>query len=312
MKCIILGGTGFIGYAAALHLRAAGHQVGLFSRTPPDAAVDTDGLHWFRGDFNNKQDVASAIAGADAVIQCVSSTIPATSNQNPYLDASTNILGTLSLLEEMHRQQVPKIIFISSGGCVYGPAHYTPIDEAHPTNPINSYGATKLSIEKYIGVYSYLYGLRSIILRLSNPFGATQTGLNGQGVIGSFFRHAHHNEPLEIWGDGSVVRDYVYIDDISDAILKALDYSGDNSLFNIGSGVGTSINQLIEELERVMNRTLKTNYHDGRPSDTPVNILDNTLAQTELCWRPRVSLRQGLNLTYEHLQNPQEYVSLSH
>jgi len=192
------------------------------------------------------------------------------------------------------KNKVPKIIFISSGGTVYGDPVYTPIDENHPTNPTVSYGIVKLAIEKYLLLYKNLYGISATILRVSNPFGERQRIETAQGAVGVFISRALKNQPIDIWGDGEVVRDYVYVSDVAEAFAKALAYTGTQSIFNISSGCGTSLNQLINKIEQVIGHKVVKNYLPFRPFDAPISVLDNSLAQKELAWSPTISIDVGI------------------
>jgi UDP-glucose 4-epimerase len=201
------------------------------------------------------------------------------------------------MLNTMVAKNVRKIIFISSGGTVYGIPKYLPIDEQHPTDPLVSYGITKLTIEKYLQMYESLHGIKAVTLRVANPYGERQRIETAQGAVGVFLHHALKNRPIEIWGDGSVRRDYIYISDVAEAFLKAVNYEGSNSVFNISSGQGTSLNELIALLENVLGKTIDRRYLATRPFDVPVSILNNQLAQDQLQWTPSTSLSDGISRT---------------
>ena len=183
----------------------------------------------------------------DIIVHLASGTLPKSSNDSPKIDVQINLLGSLNVLECAVKNKVSKVVFLSSGGTVYGNPVFTPIAETHPTNPICSYGINKLAIEKYCFLYQQLYGLDTVILRLANPYGERQRLDSGQGVVPVFLGRALRNQPLEIWGDGSTIRDFLYISDVIDAITSACLYEADGSqnLFNIGSGKGISLNELI-------------------------------------------------------------------
>jgi len=189
---------------------------------------------------------------------------------------------------------VGKIVFISSGGTVYGDPTYLPIDERHPTEPRVSYGITKLAIEKYLLMYQHLHGIKANILRVANPFGERQRVETAQGAVGVFLYKAIMNQALDIWGDGSVTRDYLYVGDVADAFARAVDYNGEKSVFNISSGVGRSLNDLIGVLERVLGQKIARRHLPGRPFDVPASVLDNSLAWKELGWKPKVDFEEGV------------------
>jgi UDP-glucose 4-epimerase len=194
----------------------------------------------------------------------------------------------------MVAQNIKRIVFISSGGTVYGIPKYLPIDERHPTDPLVSYGITKLAIEKYLLMFQRFYGIKSTILRVSNPFGHRQRVETAQGAVTVFLHRALHGQTIDIWGDGSVTRDYIYISDVAEAFLKAVEYSGTESVFNISSGIGTSLNELVDMIGNVLGKHVNCRYLEGRPFDVPVSILSNALARQELRWRPQVALKDGI------------------
>lgn len=306
MKYIIFGGGGFIGSHIADKLLQAGHSLRIFER--PRVPLyrkfrDDEDVEWITGDILNLHDVTEAMQGVDAVFHLVSTTLPKNSNDDPLYDVQSNIVASLQILNVMVALKIPRIIFISSGGTVYGTPISLPIDESHPTNPHVSYGITKLTIEKYLLLYEKLHGIKSIILRVSNPFGDRQRIETAQGAIGVFMSRALQGVPVDIWGDGSVVRDYIYVADVAEAFVKALNYSGKFSVFNIGSCSGVSLIQIIEKLERIFGLVIKRNYQPGRPYDVPVNILSNQLASQELGWVPNISLDEGLILTSAWMKN---------
>ena len=300
MRCAVFGGGGFIGSAVVDRLMLAGHEVRIFERprvTPYRVFEATEKVTWVRGDILSAHDVADAVDGMDAVIHLVSTTLPKSSNEDPIFDVETNVIGTLQLLNAMVSRQVGRMVFISSGGTVYGNPVYLPIDESHPTDPLVSYGVTKLAIEKYLAIFERTYGIRSIVLRVANPYGERQRIETAQGVIGAFLHNAIHDIPLEIWGDGSVTRDYVHVTDVAEAFVTALAYSGDKRVFNISSGTGVTLNELIVLMEESLGKPVARRHLPGRPFDVRVSVLSNALAREELRWIPRVSLQDGITRT---------------
>lgn len=302
MKITIFGGGGFIGSTIADRLLKDGHELRIFERPrvePYRNFSSNEHVEWLTGDMLSLFDVGHAIDGADVVLHLVSTTLPKNSNDDPVYDVQSNMVASLHLLNEMVARQVPKIVFISSGGTVYGSPVYLPVDEKHPTEPRVSYGITKLAIEKYLLMYQQLHGIRATILRVTNPYGERQRVETAQGAVGVFLSRALKDLPLEIWGDGTVTRDYIYVGDVAEAFAKAITYSGSESVFNISSGMGTSLNDLIIILGSVLERKLKCNYFPGRAIDVPVSVLDNTLAKNELGWTPQMQLADGIAKTAE-------------
>jgi UDP-glucose 4-epimerase len=297
MKITIFGGGGFIGSTIADRLLKDGHELRIFERPrvePYRRFSDSENVEWLTGDLMSIYDVSNAIDGVDVVLHLVSTTLPKNSNDDPIYDVQSNLVATLQLLNAMVAKQVQKIVFISSGGTVYGNPAYLPVDENHPTEPRVSYGITKLAIEKYLLMFQELHGIKVNILRVANPFGERQRVETAQGAVGVFLSKAIQNQPIEIWGDGSVTRDYLYISDVAEAFARAVDYEGAKSVFNISSGVGTSLNEMIFLLEKVLGREVVRHYQPGRPFDVPVSVLDNSLARQELGWEPQVKIEDGI------------------
>ncbi len=305
MRCLVLGGGGFLGSHLCDALLAEGHTVKIFDRPNLKRyrafSADED-VEWVEGDFANQEDVAQAVPGCDIVYHLVSTTLPKSSNDNPVYDIETNVVSTLHLLDVARKEGIKKIIFISSGGTVYGIPNDVPIREDHPTNPICSYGISKLAIEKYLNLYYTLYGLDYCVLRLANPYGERQRTSAAQGAVAVFLHKALKNESIEIWGDGLVVRDYIYVTDATDAMVKALSSTGGQKLFNLGSGQGQSLNDILEVIEGVLGRPVTRSYVEGRALDVPVSVLDIERAKAGLEWRPRVDFREGLERTAQWIK----------
>ena len=311
MNCLVLGGGGFIGLNLCEGLLLKGHRVRVFER--PRLRIEGDAgkmtkdtvlsaLEWVEGDFANPTDIGSAVAGCDVIFHLICTTLPKSSNDNPGYDIESNVISTVGLLDAARRNGAKKIVFISSGGTVYGIPQKIPIPEAHPTDPVCSYGITKLAIEKYLYLYHHLYGMDYCVLRVANPFGERQRVASTQGAIAVFLHQALKNETIEIWGDGSVVRDYVYIGDVVDAFLKAMEYKGNPRIFNIGSGRGCSVNELLTIIESLCEQPVHRIYKAGRPLDVPKNVLDISRARESLSWQPRTSFRDGLMKTLDWMK----------
>ncbi|MGR9086492.1 MAG: NAD-dependent epimerase/dehydratase family protein [Gammaproteobacteria bacterium] len=306
LNCVILGGGGFIGSAIADRLLADGHSLRIFEwpRVLPYREFPVaEKVEWVKGDMLSRHDLTRALEGMDVVLHLVSTTLPKNSNDDPIYDVQSNLVGSLQMLNLMAELEIRRIVFISSGGTVYGSPEYLPIDERHPTNPRVSYGITKLAIEKYLLMYERLYGIQATILRVANPYGERQRVETAQGAVGVFLNRALRSLPVDIWGDGSVVRDYLHVSDVAEAFARAVTYRGDKHIFNISSGTGVSLNQLLDILEDVLELSIRRNYLPARPFDVPVSILSPALAKQELAWEPRVSLPEGILRTARWLNS---------
>jgi UDP-glucose 4-epimerase len=305
MRCLILGGAGFIGSHIVDALVTREHKVRVFDRINVDTRNLADVLphiDLIRGDFLNESDVSSALQGTELVVHLISTTLPKTSNDNPVYDVESNVVGTLKLLNLSRQIGVKKIVFLSSGGAIYGPSDACPISENTETNPICSYGITKLVIEKYLHLYNHLYDLDYVVLRAANAYGERQNLLSDQGVIITFLQKILLNEPISIWGDGSVVRDYIYISDLVSAILTAIERQTPSRIYNIGSGIPHSLNDLLNIMRAVPGRKSIVQYSSARKLDVPINFLDISRAKRELLWQPQVSIEEGITRTWAWLQ----------
>jgi UDP-glucose 4-epimerase len=243
--------------------------------------------------------VRPTLDGIDPVIHLISTTLPKSSNDDPIFDVQSNVVSTLRLCDFAVDAGVRRIVFISSGGTVYGVPRHLPIREDHPTDPRVSYGIVKLAIEKYLALYHEQRGLGYVVLRVANPYGERQRVDVAQGAVAVFIDRALRDVPIEIWGDGSVVRDYIYIQDVASAFLRAVEYDGPPCVVNIGSGTGHSLNDLVARLESMLSRKVACRYLPARGIDVPRNVLDIARARETLQWSPSVGLDDGIARTLD-------------
>ena len=297
-RCLVLGGRGFIGSHLVNALLDEGHVVRCFDRphvAPLGNSHLTDpAFELYAGDFACEADVAIALEGCDICYHLVSTTLPKSSNADPVFDIESNVVGTVRLLNHAVKVGLKKIIFVSSGGTVYGVPKQVPIPESHSTDPVCSYGITKLTIEKYLGIFHQIFGLDYTVLRMANPFGEGQRTHASQGAVAVFLGKVLRDEPVEIWGDGSVVRDYIHIADVVNALLISLERSTSEHVFNIGSGHGHSLNEVLDSIEKVTGRYANRRYLPGRAFDVPVSVLSIERAKRFLAWSPQVDFERGL------------------
>ncbi|MFK5947334.1 MAG: NAD-dependent epimerase/dehydratase family protein [Methylococcales bacterium] len=306
-RCLVLGGHGFIGSHLVERLAECGYKIRIFDRPLPKKGcepevVKENDIEFYSGDFTNESDLEAALEGVDYVFHLISTTTPKLSNENPIYDIETNLIGTIKLLDIAKTNNDIKLIFVSSGGTVYGEPSVTPIFEDHTTDPICSYGISKLAIEKYLHLYNHLYELDYVILRVSNPYGEKQNPESAQGVIPVFMLKMLQNKSIHIWGDGSVARDFIYIEDVVNALITAAETKSSKRIFNVGSGVPVSLNELVKTIESVSEKKVIVEYEQERKLDVPVNCLDVSLAADVLGWRPKVSMQDGLKKTWCWLQ----------
>jgi UDP-glucose 4-epimerase len=214
-------------------------------------------------------------------------------------DVRKNVLSSLSFLEISRQLGISRVVFVSSGGTVYGKPEHVPTPETDPTNPITAYGIGKLAVEKYLALYEHLYQLDYRVLRVTNPYGPFQTTLKNQGIVAALIARALRGETVEIWGDGSVVRDFIYIDDLVDALVAAADDCGDGRVFNIGSGVGRSLLQVIAAIEPLLGMKLNIHWKQARAQDVPISTVAVDRAKALLGWAPKTTFEVGLKETIE-------------
>ncbi len=301
---VVLGGAGFLGSHLVEALLAAGRPVRVFDRKQADLrnlAHLGSGWTFTGGDFGNEADQRAALDGAGTVFHLISTTLPATSALNPVYDVETNLVSTLRLLDLAVETGVGRVVFVSSGGTVYGLPRELPVSEDHPTDPLVAYGVVKLAIEKYLWLYRRHRGLDYRILRLSNPYGPRQDPAGMQGAASVFLGRLHAGVPIEIWGDGTVVRDYLYVKDAVAGILAAEGTGAGGGIYNIGSGRGVSLNELVTAITEATGREIEVRHLPARPFDVPANVLSIGKARRELGWEPRIGLREGLGLTWAWL-----------
>ncbi len=277
------------------HLVGQGADVTCFSRGHLRSNGLDPRVEFVAGHFSDRLALASVVDGQDFVFHLVAGSVPQSSNRDPAAELAAAPIATLNLLEICRSARIKKILFASSGGTIYGIPRTIPIPEQAPTDPISAYGISKLMIEKSLHLYRHLHGIDYHILRIANPYGRFQLGTKHQGLIGSYIHRILSDLPLEVWGTGEVVRDFLHVDDVSDAFVATMAYDGPHKIMNVGSGTGMSINQIIAELQAAFGRDrLPCVYKPSRDADVPANVLDTMLIRSELGWTPRVGLREGL------------------
>lgn len=300
MKCLVLGGAGFIGSHLCEGLLDAGHTVRVFEKkgvNRANLAAFEKRLELIEDDFADTHGVREALKDVDAVFHLIATTLPKSSNDDVLFDVTTNLLPTLNLLESCRSQGVKKIVFASSGGTVYGVPKTVPITEDHPTQPICAYGVQKLTIEKYLELYRLMGGSNYAVLRLANPYGGRQRADAQQGAVAVFVDKALRGIPLEIWGDGTVIRDFVHISDAVAAFIAALDARNPGLTCNVGSGRGHNLLDLVAGIEKSLGRPVARKFLPSRSVDVPANVLSIERAKAELGWSPKVSFDEGIART---------------
>ncbi|SOB81098.1 UDP-glucose 4-epimerase [Sphingomonas guangdongensis] len=303
-RCLVLGGGGFLGINLCRALLAAGAEVAGYGRRPHDRSALPSDLRWYDGDFADHAAIAQAVGGQDIVYHLLGGSVPAQSNAEPAADVVGSLLPSLRLIEACRAGGTGRLVFASSGGTVYGPTlPGIRITEDAPTNPITAYGINKLAVEKYLGLFRHLHGFDAVVLRVANPYGPFQHARRAQGVVGTALAHALAGEPIEIWGDGLVVRDYLHIDDVAAAMVTAGTYDGGQWLFNVGSGQGRTVRAVVEDVCALLGLPRDRIVHrPGRAVDVPYNVLNPDLIGREMGWAPSVDWQAGLVATARWLR----------
>jgi UDP-glucose 4-epimerase len=298
---LILGATGFIGGNLVRTLVARGEYPRILVR--PNSSLSffadiSDRIEIVYGDFQDKESLHDATKNIDVIFHFISTTSPSSPMGSSLDDAFSNLLPTIHLVESAMANGVKKIVYTSSGGTVYGEPQIIPIPEEHPLLPKSVYGQSKLTIENFLNFYARSTTLDVNILRISNPFGAGQNPLKAQGIIAVAMNCAYSNQVLKLYGKGEAVRDYLYIDDVTEALILAAQKPG-SSIVNISSGIGYSVRDIVQAVEEVSGRIIKKEFIPARSSDVSVSILSNRRAFEIYGWSPKNGLYEGLARLHE-------------
>lgn len=295
-RITILGGCGFIGTNLIAHFLWQNCHIRVFGRGTLPHSLHSK-ISYYPGEFTDFDLLNSAVDGADIVFHLIGATNPVTAEKDKLHDLKQNIDPTLRLLDLGISGAYKKIIFLSSGGTVYGVQGATPILEDSSQWPISTYGVSKVAIERYLHSYHHLHGLDYRIARVSNPFGEHQFARKGQGVVATLIDCALSGKPFQMVGDGSVVRDYIYVGDVVEALHDMVTYTGTHRVFNIGSGLGHSLLDMIQLVESTTGHRVEINRLPARPIDVPINVLDITRAKNELGWLAKTPMIEAMRRT---------------
>lgn len=301
MKVLVTGGAGFVGSHVVDAFVAEGHDVVVVDNLSTGRLTNLNSrVRFYRIDIRDgalaevfereKPDLVDHHAAQMDVRKSVA---------DPFYDADVNIRGTLNVLECAQRHRVRKVIFISTGGAVYGEPEYLPCDENHPINPICQYGVSKHTTEHYLHVYKHLYGLDFTVLRYPNVYGPRQDPSGEAGVVAIFVGRMVTGELVTIYGTGAQERDFVYVTDCAQANVLAADQGG-GRVYNIGSGSGVSVSLLFSQLKAITQYPLEPVHAPAKMGETFKIYLDSRRIQQELGWRPDLSLAEGLIRTVEY------------
>jgi len=304
MKALVLGGTGFVGSHVVDQLLACDHRVRVFSRTGEIYRAPLSVVDYVQGELTDHGNMAGVVDGVDVVFHLISTTVPATSNLDPVFDVESNLVPTVRLLQAAQECGVRKIVFLSSGGTVYGAPESVPIPESHPLRPICSYGVVKVAVENYLHMFHELHGLEYVALRASNPYGERQGRSGVQGIIGTFLHKISRGEALEVWGDGSLIRDFIHVEDLA-RLCVAAGESDKVGVYNGGSGRGASVSEVLQLIEQAVGEKLPLKWMESRSFDVPKVILDIRKSTRDFSWSPEIDLATGIKDTWEAIRKAQ-------
>lgn len=307
MNIMLLGAAGFIGTNLSTPLVAIkSNKITLIDSRAEhflySPVIGCSNVTIVESEITETTDFNKLLIGQEVVYHLVSTTVPTTSNQHIAQELSANVVMTARMLDAAVKCRVKKIVFLSSGGTVYGKEAQCPLYEDAVTNPISSYGVQKVTIEKLLYLYWYMYGLDYRVIRLANPYGPYQRPDGVQGAVTTFIYKALKGEEITVYGDGTVVRDFIYIDDAINAILSISAGETSYRTFNIGSGFGTSIKQVLETIQNTLQIPVKTVYRPGRKVDVSVNYLDITRYENIYGKLNPIELKDGIVRTADFLK----------
>lgn len=296
-KILVLGGNGFIGRNLCIYLVEKGEDVYSFDMSKPE--VENPAIHYLEGDFFDDYVLESIVKGMDVIYHAISTVNPGNSNEKFLLGYERDFLQTVKLCSYLVNTST-RMIFLSSGGTVYGNQKVQPITEEATTVPINHYGNVKLCIENTIRTFNFQMRKNMLIARISNPYGPGQDYHKGVGFIDAAIKKALNHECIEIWGDGTIVRDYIYISDVCRLLYALSNYQGDKEIFNLSSNLGKSQNEIIEILRKI-NPDIEVVYKPGRKVDAKKIILDNSRILS-ICDIKLMDFEVGLGKYYDYVQ----------
>ncbi|MFP4975304.1 NAD-dependent epimerase/dehydratase family protein [Paenibacillus sp. CN-4] len=311
MKIFILGGAGFIGSHLARQLHQAENVVTVYDRNVNLKMLPNGISNIIEGDFLNEGGFEELLADQDIIIHLISTVSPYTSMINPTDSYKLDVIKTIELLEAAKKMNVGKVIFLSSGGTVYGDhGDAELLNEGFNCNPLNHYGIMKLTIEKIMLLYNQLFGMENIVLRVANPYGVGQDPSKKIGAVSVFLNTILQGESITLYGDGSTTRDYIDIDDVCNAIVAAVSYRASSfdilPVFNVGTGIGTSIVDIIRKIEHYTSLNANIDFKSMRSIDVKRNVLDPRRAKEYLGFKAQISIDEGIKKLVNNYLNTRE------
>ncbi|MEO6349647.1 MAG: NAD-dependent epimerase/dehydratase family protein [Candidatus Limnocylindrales bacterium] len=301
MSTWLIGGGGFIGSELARHLVESGRDVAVLGRSPAPTNPLPPQVRYVVGDYGEEAILAQVADSADEVVHLAYATVPQASYTDPYSDITANLPPTVRLFRAVAGRHARKVVFISSGGTVYGPTDASLIDEDEPTHPISPYGITKLALEKYARMLFTTAELPVVVVRPANAYGERQTARGGQGFVAAAIESILDRQPVALFGEHGTIRDYIHVSDVASGIIAALDSGEAGSAYNIGTGQGRSNSDVLAALEplaREAGLAISTTVTPRRPFDVPRNVLDSSRLRAVSDWTPQVSFKDGIERSW--------------
>lgn len=307
---LLLGANSFVGRRFVSRLSGGTSEVHLVARSE-SVFKQQKGVYYHKTSLDDEYMLKAVLPSCDIVFHLASETTPGYSAFRPTLEATNNLLPTLRFLECLQLYKDVRLVFVSSGGAVYGNISDPFASEMQTLSPLSYYGAGKAALEKFIIAFSNQTGCSSIIVRPSNFFGPEQPFRSGFGVVSTIFNHLQKSKAIDIWGDGEIVRDYLYIDDFIDLCLMFMENhfeEGKCSVYNVGSGTGVTLNKLCSLIEGITGREIKRRYQQQRVVDVERIVLDNSKILRDCGWSAQTSLKDGLTKTWEWFCSQQKNI----
>ncbi|MFX0016070.1 MAG: NAD-dependent epimerase/dehydratase family protein [Promethearchaeota archaeon] len=302
MECLVTGGAGFVGSHLIERLLIDNHSVVCLDDFSTGKRKNLDDIKneikIIKGDIQNPDIIRKAVKNIDYIFHLAAQISVNRSVRDPQFDAAVNIGGTINLLEAMNNSSIKRFIYMSTGGAIYGEPTSIPAPETTKEDPISPYGISKLTAERYLHWFHRTYGLSYSIIRPANIYGPRQDPLGEAGVISIYLGRIKNNEPLDIFGDGTDTRDYVYVTDIADICIKVMN-SKDIETFNAGTGIQTNLLDLIKIIEEVTKINARKRFCDSRPGDVNHISLDSSKALEILGWRANTDMFSGIKKTWD-------------
>lgn len=307
MNILIFGAAGFIGTNLTIELaKNSNNNITLVDKKieffPKIEVFNYSNIKIETANFDLDTDFERLLYGQNVVFHLVSTTVPTTANQRIAEELTSNVVVTAKMLDACVKCQVNRVVFMSSGGTVYGRNNQCPLKESMNTRPISSYGIQKDTIEKLLYLYNYMHNLDYRVIRLANPYGPYQRPNGVQGAVTTFTYKAMKNEKIVVYGDGSVIRDFIYIEDAIKAICQIAFSEDGYKTYNVGSGYGTSIKDVLETIQHTLNLKVDVEYKPGRMVDVPVNYLDISRYESVFGKITMLTLDEGIVKTAEFMK----------